>query len=286
MFAKSILTDVTNSLIVAFFVVITLGVLAIIITVNVINHRYKKFVLEHSVSLKTLDTINTKYKFKNVPNYDMVHSYDNENFYCDISCRDYLTYQLVYIQKKVVNAIHIANENKSKYEDYKSEVIGSCTLNTFDTDELLKNTKKLKKIESKMLEEKLLFPTIEFKIVAKLILTNINDYYRHSKAVVFNSKTILDIIHDLNQKRGSFYLNNDIWNSICRVERGKVTNKLRFAIYARDGNRCRKCGRSGRHYDLEIDHIIPIAKGGKTTYDNLQTLCHRCNVKKGDSMPY
>ncbi|WP_294755493.1 HNH endonuclease signature motif containing protein, partial [uncultured Ruminococcus sp.] len=32
---------------------------------------------------------------------------------------------------------------------------------------------------------------------------------------------------------------------------------------------------------LEVDHIIPIAKGGKTEANNLQTLCWRCNREKG-----
>ncbi|MBO4667476.1 MAG: HNH endonuclease [Bacilli bacterium] len=59
---------------------------------------------------------------------------------------------------------------------------------------------------------------------------------------------------------------------------------MRFSIYARDGNRCRKCGR--RTGDLEIDHIIPIAKGGKSTYENLQTLCKSCNKKKGSSLDF
>lgn len=52
-----------------------------------------------------------------------------------------------------------------------------------------------------------------------------------------------------------------------------------IAIYERDGYRCRCCGR--RTKDLEIDHIVPISKGGKSTYDNLQTLCKRCNKLKG-----
>ena len=56
---------------------------------------------------------------------------------------------------------------------------------------------------------------------------------------------------------------------------------MRFAVYKRDNNRCRKCG--SRH-NLEIDHIIPIAKGGKTTFDNLQTLCKRCNEEKSDTI--
>ena len=32
---------------------------------------------------------------------------------------------------------------------------------------------------------------------------------------------------------------------------------------------------------LEIDHKIPLAKGGMTTEDNLQTLCWKCNRSKG-----
>lgn len=53
---------------------------------------------------------------------------------------------------------------------------------------------------------------------------------------------------------------------------------MRFAIFRRDGERCKRCG--SRH-NLEIDHIVPISKGGKSTYDNLQTLCHSCNMEKG-----
>ncbi len=32
---------------------------------------------------------------------------------------------------------------------------------------------------------------------------------------------------------------------------------------------------------LEIDHIIPLSKGGITTEKNLQTLCWKCNRAKG-----
>lgn len=74
----------------------------------------------------------------------------------------------------------------------------------------------------------------------------------------------------------------EIWDSICRVERGRVSNKMRFSIYKRDRYRCCICGRSKYSDFLEIDNINPIAKGGKSTYDNLQTLCRRCNKNKGD----
>ena len=143
---------------------------------------------------------------------------------------------------------------------------------------------KLKKFEKRLFIKEQKTPTIYLAISVRLTLTNINGAYRDSKCNTFSSKDIKETITKLNQRRGDFYLNDDIWKAICRVERGKVTNKMRFYIYNRDHNRCCICGR--RTNDLEIDHIYPIAKGGKTTMDNLQTLCHRCNARKGDSVNY
>ena len=79
-------------------------------------------------------------------------------------------------------------------------------------------------------------------------------------------------------------MNKEIWNAICRVERGRVSNEMRRKIYERDNYRCRCCGRSQNEVDLEIDHIVPIAKGGKSTSDNLQTLCTDCNKRKGTTI--
>ncbi len=104
--------------------------------------------------------------------------------------------------------------------------------------------------------------------------------YKESKSETFSPKEIKDIIFRLNQKIGQFYTDQGIWNALSRVERGKVSNRIRFKIYERDGYRCRNCGSKN---NLEIDHIIPIARGGKSTFDNLQTLCHDCNQRKGNT---
>jgi hypothetical protein len=70
-------------------------------------------------------------------------------------------------------------------------------------------------------------------------------------------------------------------------QRTLMTKTLREAIKARDNFTCQKCGISifdEPHLLLEIDHIIPISKGGITTYNNLQTLCWCCNRKKGSKL--
>lgn len=40
------------------------------------------------------------------------------------------------------------------------------------------------------------------------------------------------------------------------------------------------CGATNKETTLEIDHIIPVAKGGTNDISNLQTLCKECNRAK------
>lgn len=68
-------------------------------------------------------------------------------------------------------------------------------------------------------------------------------------------------------------------------QRSAMTNSLREAIKQRDNYTCCICGNSvykEPNLLLEVDHIIPISKGGKTEASNLQTLCWRCNRKKSN----
>lgn len=56
---------------------------------------------------------------------------------------------------------------------------------------------------------------------------------------------------------------------------------LRFRIMRRDGYRCHLCGRSASEdVRLEVDHKIARARGGKSTPENLWTLCYDCNHGK------
>jgi hypothetical protein len=64
----------------------------------------------------------------------------------------------------------------------------------------------------------------------------------------------------------------------------EVRPGLRFKVFLRDRFRCLACGRSpATHLNIELhaDHVLAVANGGKTTLENLQTLCQDCNLGKG-----
>lgn len=68
-----------------------------------------------------------------------------------------------------------------------------------------------------------------------------------------------------------------------KEQRKMMTSRLRKQIAIRDNFTCRRCGKFMPDYvGLQIDHIIPISKGGKTVPSNLQVLCSKCNLSKSN----
>lgn len=68
-----------------------------------------------------------------------------------------------------------------------------------------------------------------------------------------------------------------------KIQRNKINDNIRFEVFKRDNYRCNICGVSPNEdgeITLHLDHIIPIAKGGDSDLNNLQTLCSRCNMGK------
>jgi hypothetical protein len=58
---------------------------------------------------------------------------------------------------------------------------------------------------------------------------------------------------------------------------------IRFAVFLRDGFKCRMCGRGAEDgAKLEADHIKLKSHGGAYTIDNLRTLCKDCNRGRRD----
>lgn len=104
-----------------------------------------------------------------------------------------------------------------------------------------------------------------------------------------NSSMHSDIVFDIeNLDRFINYLSKIIkFRKSVAGQRALMTSSLREKIKRRDNYTCQNCGLSIEKEPnllLEIDHIIPLAKNGLTTEDNLQTLCWKCNRTKGSKI--
>ena len=110
----------------------------------------------------------------------------------------------------------------------------------------------------------------------KFIYTSGGGMAQRSFTVPMSEENISELIKQLENKLTT--------KALAQEQRALMTSKLRLQIKERDNYTCCMCGNSTHSEPnllLEIDHILPISKGGLTIEDNLQTLCWKCNRSKG-----
>lgn len=59
----------------------------------------------------------------------------------------------------------------------------------------------------------------------------------------------------------------------------------RSNLFARDKYRCQYCGEDQLTAKLTYDHVVPVARGGQTSWENIVTSCLACNRRKGNRTP-
>lgn len=185
-------------------------------------------------------------------------------------------------------------------ENEKSLIRFEEVLNNFETAEqgkkLLKKEKEsilnnisndipflIKRFSKKRLERELGFKSVDFSTMyfPKYIFKYISSGG--------NASMNCDIVMDIdNLNRFVNYLAEKVkFKKSAAGQRALMTSSLRQKILQRDGYICQKCGNSTDKEPnllLEIDHVIPISKGGLTTEENLQVLCWKCNRSKGQKI--
>ena len=89
---------------------------------------------------------------------------------------------------------------------------------------------------------------------------------------------------DVNSKKGiyEYVLSNCSKDKERHLSIRKFSDKDKRTAYERQNGICPICGTHHEIDEMEGDHIIPWSKGGKTTIDNLQMLCKKCNREKGN----
>lgn len=117
--------------------------------------------------------------------------------------------------------------------------------------------------------------TIEYKFS----YTSDGGFAKRSFTVPMTEETIAELINVLESKLTA--------SAFSKEQRTLMTPKLREFIKSRDNYTCCQCGNSTYaepNLLLEIDHIIPVSKGGLTEESNLQTLCWKCNRSKSNKI--
>lgn len=94
-------------------------------------------------------------------------------------------------------------------------------------------------------------------------------------------------------KHKSYKKQRGISNAKRRARMRGVDSELvdPFKVFDRDGWRCQLCGvktpksKRGTYAENapELDHIIPLSKGGSHKYTNTQCACRKCNQDKSDT---
>ncbi len=218
-----------------------------------LNKNFKKIsskkhnVLEREYSRKSLDRVNgddvIKYHIEN----------DIKGLRTDIENSIYNISLLDEYEKNVAKILEQESVNKTKYSD-----------------------KKYKRIENIVLD-KIIYTKKDFLINASLEV-----YYRSNGGRVNESRNGFRNYEELLELYKEWE-NGNKYEVTKRQERKIMNDDIRYNVLKRDNFTCQKCGITSKDgAKLEVDHIIPLSKGGKTVMSNLQTLCDRCNSGKSD----
>lgn len=172
--------------------------------------------------------------------------------------------------EEILNNFEAVEEGKKKLQDEKKEIMNGIKS---DIPILIRTF-------SKKLENKLGFEETDMSA------SYFPEYIFQYTSSGGNASMRCNIIFDINNlNKFVVYLSEKIrFKKSAAGQRALMTSKLRAKIKERDNYTCKICGASVENEPnllLEIDHIIPISKGGLTTEENLQTLCWRCNRSKG-----
>ncbi len=73
---------------------------------------------------------------------------------------------------------------------------------------------------------------------------------------------------------------------MAKTPRIRIPPSVREYVFQRDQYQCQSCGLTNETKTLNVDHIIPLAKGGSNDISNLQTLCSSCNQSKKDHLDH
>lgn len=258
------------------------GAISIVAFFIILRQRNELVVKANSSRYRKILCLNEEQEFYKLPDtcYQMSYTINSKKSYDKVNLDEYFMYMIEKNDKNIASIIKRVEENNkryhlycSKYKSIKSEVTPR------QLKEYKISYKGFRKLEDKICERVMLHPRLKIDVCISVAYTSPkghNAYEKHQEYSYNKVKELYDkVIERIKNKESLEYQK--------KIERLKMTDSLRYDILWRDGYKCQICGITAKDgAKLHVDHIIPIAKGGKTVPENLQTLCDRCNLGKSD----
>lgn len=117
------------------------------------------------------------------------------------------------------------------------------------------------------------------------------DYVEYDRMIA-SLETVSSIVNmsDSDYRRAKFEIerqHNRFLSHFGKIELRNAASahtsnpKVRAAVFEKYGNICLACGSAE---NIQIDHVLPVSKGGLNVIENYQPLCRSCNAKKSDKV--
>lgn len=215
----------------------------------------------------------------------------------------YLLYSLLYYgrEDEIEDFYYIADFYKKMYRDYLKRVSEiPPTSEEHIKQHTTMNVDAFLAVENSLCAAEILEPPKEPILIVKAYYSSQKGRNSHAVKKQYTVEEIGKLLQTVEKRKeenenrqNTHYLLTDIYkykgsrayygSEFNRQQRSLMTKKMRYEVLKRDHFRCTICGASAANgVELEVDHIKPVSKGGKTEPSNLRTLCKSCNRGKRD----
>ena len=246
--------------------------------VHVLNREHRKLVERTSTKCAKLRELNRSFLFSPLDEKQYLYNncmsksqFDRQRGY------DYLVAAAKESPRWIEDLVFFARKNQILYDEYNHKLsqIGETSTKRIKATKTLMSVKSYRRIEGEIYRNEVLHPVVNPIVIVVTSYTSAkgrNSYRKEESFGIADLKGVLKEVETQNTYAQS-----------REYQRSLMTSSLRYAVLKRDQFRCQICGASAADgARLEVDHIMPISKGGKTEKDNLRTLCERCNRGKRD----
>lgn len=271
---------------VCFFLLVLVVGLAVIAVHRKQTRKAQAAVRANSAYYKMVEQLNQKYPFYwDICEDGDIYFFEEENSLVKFDRRELEDIVYEKIEERlpeIDQALEHVKQNRVLYKKYADELSAlQSSASAAECKQLGIPYKRFLKIEQKLVNDISISPICEMQIECEKEYTSPAGRNEYFEGDVFSEEEIRTMVETIKQE--NIMRSSEEYRR--KMERRRVTDKLRYQILRRDGFRCQLCGASQADgVRLHVDHIIPVSKGGTSDVENLRTLCDRCNLGKGDQM--